>query len=179
MPFNQGGMQGGMQGGLFGPMGGSQNFGGGQMTDQELQMLLGQMQSQSPSGPTLPMYNPAPAGGPPSPQGVPGLGTTGIDPSMMASGSGGGLEGMDFGTQAGDQMGGMQDAIMSMGRQKAEEERIRKLLAASMGSGGNVPVRPATAGWLANPGSGHGMGGPSGMNTRINQTGAPMGYAPR
>ena len=141
------GNQGGMQGGLFGPMGGSQNFrGGGQFTDEELQMMLGQMQSQSPTGGSLPMYNPPPAGGPPSPQGVPGLGTTGIDPSMMAMGSGGGLDGMDFGTQAGDQMGGMQDAIMSMGRQKAEEERIAKLLLAAQGGGNTL-----TPGMYSNP----------------------------
>jgi len=73
MPFNQGGMNGGMQGGMpggmqggmtggmFGPSGGSQNFGGGQMTDRELQMLLGQLRSQSPTGGgiggTLPAYD--------------------------------------------------------------------------------------------------------------------------
>ena len=77
MPFNQGGMQGG----LFGPMGGSQNFGGGQMTDRELRMLLEQLRTQSPTGGaiggTLPAYDsPAPRGGPASPQGVPGLGDT-------------------------------------------------------------------------------------------------------
>ena len=162
----QGGMPGGMEGGMFGPMGGPQNFGGrGQMTDRELRMLLSQIgggASRGAVGGTLPMYDtPAPAGGPASPQGVPGLGTTGIDPNMIAQvgAAGGGLEGMDFGAQ-GDQMGGMQDAIMNMGRQKAEEERIRELLAAA-GGGGNVPVRPATAGWLANPTSGHGMGAPS------------------
>ena len=65
MPFNQGGMNGGMQGGMpggmqggmtggmFGPPGGSQNFdavgigsGGPTMTDQELQAMLGMLQSQ-------------------------------------------------------------------------------------------------------------------------------------
>ena len=155
-PFND------MQGGMFGPPGGTQNLGGGMgpMTDRDLQMLLGQLsRSQSPTGGaiggTLPAYDsPAPRGGP-APQGVPGLGTTGIDPSMISGGAGGGLQGMDFNTQAFDDgMGGMQDAITSMGRQKMEEERIRKLLEASMG-GGNVPVRPTTAGYLANPGSGH------------------------
>jgi hypothetical protein len=136
-------MQGGsgMQGGLFGPMSGPQNFGGrGQLTDQEMQMLLGQMQSQSPTGGSLPMYNSPSL----SPQEVPGLGSTGIDPNMLAGGASGGLQGMDFGPQAGDQMGGMQDAIMSMGRQKAEEERIAKLLAASMSgmSGGGSMQAP-------------------------------------
>ena len=158
-------MQGGsgMQGGLFGPMSGPQNFGGrGQLTDQEMQMLLGQMQSQSPTGGSLPMYKSPSL----SPQEVPGLGSTGIDPNMLAGGASGGLQGMDFGPQAGDQMGGMQDAIMSMGRQKAEEERIAKLLAASMGGGmggGNVPVRPTVAGYDGL--SGHG-GASFGNNAR-------------
>ena len=152
------GNQGGMQGGLFGPMGGSQNFrGGGQFTDEELQMILGQMQSQSPAGGSLPMYNPPPAGGPPSPQGVPRLGDTGIDPSMMASGSGGGLEGMDFGTQ-GDGMGGMQDAIMGIGRQKAEDERIRKLLEAAYRGGGSMGAGMGASGMQPSPGMGGGSG---------------------
>ena len=91
--------------------------------------------------------------------------------------AGGGLQGMDFGTQAVDEgMGGMQDAIMGIANQKAEDERIRKLLEASMG-GGNVPVRPKDPTYFG--GSGHGLSGPSGMNMRINQTGARMGYAPR
>ncbi len=132
-PFND------MQGGMFGPPGGTQNLGGGmgQMTDQELQMLLGQMRSGSQTRGTLPVYDsPAPAGGPASPQGVPGLRDSGIDPDMIAQvgAAGGGLQGMDFGPQ-GDQMGGMRDAIMSMGRQKAEEERIKKLLLAAQGGG--------------------------------------------
>ena len=161
-PFND------MQGGMFGPPGGTQNLGGGmgQMTDRDLQMLLGQLRSQSPTGGaiggTLPAYDsPAPRGGPAAPQGVPGLEDSGIDPNMIAQvgAAGGGLQGMDFNPQAaGDGMGGMQDAIMSMGRQKAEEERIRKILAeAGMGGGGNVPVRPTDPTYFG--GSGHGMGG--------------------
>ena len=161
-----------MQGGAFGPPGGTQNLGGGmgQMTDRELQMLLGQLRTegyrQSPTGGaiggTLPAYDsPAPRGGPPAPQGVPGLGTTGIDPNMIGGAAGGGLQGMDFGTQAVDEgVGSMQDAMMGIARQREDDERIRKLLAeAGMGGGGNVPVRPPTAGWLASPTSGHGMGG--------------------
>ena len=174
MPFNQGGMNGGMTGGVFGPPGGSQNFdavgigsGGPTMTDQELQAMLGMLQSQSPTGPTLPIYDmPAQL-----PQGTPSLGS-GINPSMMAGAPP--APPMDFGAQ--DIAGGMQEtqqALMNMGM----EERRRRLALAAQG-GGNVPVRPATAGWLANPTSGHGMSGPSGMNMRINQTGAGMGYVP-
>ena len=173
-PFND------MQGGMFGPPGGTQNLGGGmgQMTDRELQMLLGQLGSQSPTGGgiggTLPAYDsPAPRGGPAAPQGVPGLGDSGIDPSMIGGAAGGGLQGMDFGTQAVDEgMGGMQDAIMGIANQKAEDERIRKLLEAYRGGGsmggGNVPVRPATAGWLANPTSGHGSSAGWSPSTRQN-----------
>jgi len=147
-PFND------MQGGMFGPPGGTQNLGGPVMSDRELQMLLSQMRSQSPTGGalggTLPMYDtPAPAGGPASPQGVPGLGTTGIDPNMIAQvgAAGGGLQGMDFGAQ-GDPMGGMQDAIMSFGRQKAEDERLRRLFAEMAAQGGGMgggAVVPPTA----------------------------------
>jgi hypothetical protein len=185
-PFND------MQGGMFGPPGGTQNLGGGlgqdrPMTDRDLQMLLGQLsRSQSATGGgivgTLPAYDsPAPRGGPASPQGVPGIGDSGIDPSMIGGAAGGGLQGMDFGTQAVDEgMGGMQDAIMGIANQKAEDERIRKLLEAYRGGGmggGNVPVRPTDPTYRG--GSGHGMSGPSGMNMRINQTGAGMGYVPR
>ena len=162
-PFND------MQGGMFGPPGGTQNLGGGlgqdrPMTDRELQMLLGQMgqmRSQSPTGGaiggTFPAYDsPAPRGGPASPQGVPGIGDSGIDPNMIAQvgAAGGGLDKMNFGTQAVDQgMGGMQDAIMGIANQKAEDERIRKLLDAyrsggvgmgggSMGGGSGVQYAP-------------------------------------
>ena len=147
MPFNQGGMNGGMNGGMtsgmFGPPGGPQNFdavgigsGGPTMTDQELQAMLGMLQSQSPTGPTLPIYDmPAQL-----PQGTPSLGT-GIDPSMMAGAPP--APPTDFGVQ--DIAGGMQgtqQGLMNIGM----EERRRRLAQAAAG-GGNVPVRPATAGW--------------------------------
>ena len=176
MPFNQGGMQGGrqggmpggMEGGMFGPPGGPQNLGGSVMSDLELQKLLGQMgQRGGADVASLPIYDmPAQL-----PQGTPSLGS-GINPSMMAGAPP--APPMDFGAQ--DIAGGMQEtqqALMNMGM----EERRRRLALAAQG-GGNVPVRPATAGWLANPTSGHGMSGPSGMNMRINQTGAGMGYVP-
>ena len=145
MPFNQGGMNGGMTGGVFGPPGGSQNFdavgmSGPPMSDQALQALLGQIGSQSQMGPTFPIYDtPAPAGMPPAPQGVPGIGTTGIDPSMIAQvgAAGGGLQGMDFGPQG--EMRGMQQGLMNVGqgigRRRAEEERLRQLFLASQASG--------------------------------------------
>ena len=161
MPFNQGGMQGGMpggmpggmEGGMFGPPGGPQNLGGQVMSAQELMRMLQSFESQSPRGgsdmASLPIYDmPAQL-----PQGTPSLGTTGIDPSMMASAPP--APPMDFGVQ--DIAGGMQgtqQGLMNIGM----EERRRRLAQAAAG-GGNVPVRPATAGWLANPTSGHGMGG--------------------
>ena len=160
-PFND------MQGGMFGPPGGTQNLGGGlgqdrPMTDRDLQMLLGQLRTegyrQSPTGGaiggTLPAYDsPAPRGGPASPQGVPGLGDTGIDPSMIGGAAGGGLQGMDFGTQAVDEgMGNMQDAIMGIYRQNQEDERIRKLMLAARGGGVGMGA-----------GMGAGMGGGSGV----------------
>ena len=174
-PFND------MQGGMFGPPGGTQNLGGGmgQMTDRELQMLLGQLRTQSPTGGgiggTLPAYDsPAPRGGPAAPQGVPGLGDSGIDPNMIAQvgAAGGGLDKMNFGTQAVDQgMGGMQDAIMGIANQKAEDERIRKLLEAYRGGG--------SMGAGMGAGAMQGPIGQSGANTLASQTGARMGYAPR
>ena len=118
-----------MQGGMFGPMGGSQNIGGGQMSQKEWEMLLGSMQGNSP---TLPNYAPA---GTAQPQQVPGIGTTGIDPSMMRNTVGGGLDGIPM-TPQGDSMGGMQDAIMGFGQRQLEEERLRQLLMASRGGGG-------------------------------------------
>ena len=175
-PFND------MQGGMFGPPGGTQNLGGGlgqdrPMTDRDLQMLLGQLGSQSPTGGgiggTLPAYDsPAPRGGPAAPQGVPGLGDSGIDPSMIGGAAGGGLDKMNFGTQAVDQgMGGMQDAIMGIANQKAEDERIRKLLEAYRGGG--------SMGAGMGAGAMQGPIGQSGANTLASQTGARMGYAPR
>ena len=169
-PFND------MQGGMFGPPGGTQNLGGGmgQMTDRDLQMLLGELRTQSPTGGgiggTLPAYeSPAPRGGPAAPQGGPGLGDSGIDPSMIGGAAGGGLQGMDFGTQAVDEgMGGMQDAIMGIANQKAEDERIRKLLEAYRSGGVGMGA-----------GTMQGPVGQSGMNMLTSQAGAPMGYAPR
>jgi len=160
-----GGMQGGMTGGVFGPPGGSQNFdavgiGGPTMTDQELQAMLGMLQSQSPTGGALPIYDmPAQL-----PQGTPSLGTTGIDPSMMAGVPP--APPMDFGPQG--EMGGMQQGLMNVGqgigRRRAEEERLRQLFLASQGGGGM-----------------QGPTGQSGMKTLTSQAGAPMGsnFAPR
>ena len=155
-PFND------MQGGMFGPPGGTQNLGGGtgQMTDQELQMLLGQLRTQSPTGGgiggTLPAYDsPAPRGGPASPQGVPGIGDSGIDPNMIAQvgAAGGGLDKMNFGTQAVDQgMGNMQDAIMGIYRQNQEDERIRKLMLAAQGGGVGMGSAMGGGGYMNTPG---------------------------
>ena len=146
MPFNQGGMQGGMpggmtggmEGGMFGPPGGPQNLGGSVMSDLELQELLGQMGSlqQMPRGggsdvASLPIYDmPAQL-----PQGTPSLGTTGIDPAMIASAPP--APPMDFGTQAITDAGGMgQQALMNMGMQEImEKKRLERLRAAG---GGNV-----------------------------------------
>lgn len=123
-----------MQGGMFGPMGGSQNIGGGQMSQKEWEMLLGSMQGNSP---TLPNYAPA---GTAQPQQVPGIGTTGIDPSMMRNTVGGGLDGIPM-TPQGDSMGGMQDAIIGFGQRQLEEERLKQMLAMARGGGmaGTLP----------------------------------------
>jgi len=123
-----------MQGGMFGPMGGSQNIGGGQMSQKEWEMLLGSMQGNSP---TLPNYAPA---GTAQPQQVPGIGTTGIDPSMMRNTVGGGLDGIPM-TPQGDSMGGMQDAIMGFGQRQLEEEKLKQMLAMARGGGmaGTLP----------------------------------------
>ena len=142
MPFNQGGMNGGMNGGMtsgmFGPPGGPQNFdavgigsGGPTMTDQELQAMLGMLQSQSPTGPTLPIYDmPAQL-----PQGTPSLGT-GIDPSMITGPPP--PPPMDFGTQAITEGAGIgQDALMNMGIQELmEKKRLERLRAAGGGGSG-------------------------------------------
>jgi hypothetical protein len=160
-----------MQGGMFGPQGGLQNIrgglGGGQMSDRELQMLLGQMEqmrSQSPTGGALPNYDsPAPAGGPLAPQGVPGLRESGIDPDMMRGAAGGGLQGMNFGEQ--DIAGGMQDTqegLMSIARQNAQAQReaemLKRLLEAAGGTAGG------TAG---------GMGGAGGVGPWMQAAGGP------
>ena len=60
----------------------------------------------------------------------------------------------------------MQQALMNIGM----EERRRRLALAAQG-GGNVPVRPATAGWLADPTSGHGSSAGWSPSTR-------RGFAP-
>ena len=150
MPHNN------MQGGMFGPMGGSQNIGGmGQMSERELAMMLGSMQGNSPTGGRMPNYStPAP------PQQVPGIGTTGIDPSMMSNTVGGGLDGIPM-TPQGDSMGGMQDAIMSFGQRQLEEERLKRLFA---GAGGST-LTPGLAGSVGGGGftSLRGGTGPTGM----------------
>ena len=163
MPFNQGGMNGGMQGGMpggmtggvFGPPGGSQNFdavgiGSGEptMTDQELQAMLGMLQSQSPTRPTLPIYDmPAQL-----PQGTPSLGT-GIDPSMMAGAPP--APPMDFGVQ--DIAGGMQDtqqSLMNIGM----EERRRRLALAAQGGGMQGPTGFTPNNFASGLGNDAGMG---------------------
>jgi len=145
-----------MQGGMFGPMGGSQNIGGGQMSQKEWEMLLGSMQGNSP---TLPNYAPA---GTAQPQQVPGIGTTGIDPSMMRNTVGGGLDGIPM-TPQGDSMGGMQDAIMGFGQRQLEEEKLKQMLA--MARGGGSTLTPGLAGSVGGGGftSLRGGTGPTGM----------------
>ena len=137
MPYNNY-----MQGGMFGPLGGSQNIGGmGQLTDRDLQLIASQMGSpRADRGRAiLPNYgSPAPAGGPQGPPTVPGIGSTGIDPSMMAGAAEGGLQGINM-NPTGDSMGGMQDAIMDFGARKLEEERLRKLLATAGGGANTLP----------------------------------------
>jgi len=104
------------------------------MSQKEWEMLLGSMQGNSP---TLPNYAPA---GTAQPQQVPGIGTTGIDPSMMRNTVGGGLDGIPM-TPQGDSMGGMQDAIMGFGQRQLEEERLKQMLAMARGGGmaGTLP----------------------------------------
>ena len=165
MPYNNY-----MQGGMFGPLGGSQNMRGiGQLTDRDLQLIASQMGSLGADRDraVLPNYaSPAPAGGPQGPPRVPGIGTTGIDPSMMAGAAEGGLQGMNM-NPVGDSMGGMQDAIMDFGARKMEEERLRKMLAdAGSGTGNTLPP-----GLFSNPVASGGGGftsvrggtGPTGM----------------
>ena len=155
MPHNN------MQGGMFGAMGGSQNMGG--LSERELAMLLGSMQGNSPTGGRMPNYStPAP------PQQVPGIGTTGIDPSMMSNTVGGGLDGIPM-TPQGDSMGGMQNAIMNFGQDQLERERLKQLLMASRGGSGMAGTLPP--GLFSNPVASGGGGftsvrggtGPTGM----------------
>ena len=172
MPFNQGGMNGGMpggmEGGVFGPPGGPQNLGGSVMSDQELQMLLGQMGSLQPMPrgggsdvASLPIYDmPAQL-----PQGTPSLGTTGIDPSMITGVSP--TPPMDFGAQAITEGAGIgQQALMNMGIQEImEKKRLERLRAAGGGMGAGT------------------MQGPTGFTPNNFASGlgndARMGYVPR
>ena len=119
-------------------------------------MLLGSMQGNSP---TLPNYAPA---GTAQPQQVPGIGTTGIDPSMMRNTVGGGLDGIPM-TPQGDSMGGMQDAIMGFGQRQLEEEKLKQMLA--MARGGGSTLTPGLAGSVGGGGftSLRGGTGPTGM----------------
>ena len=132
-PQNIGGAIGGIGGGLGQNIGGGRGIGGAQVSDREMQAIIQQMlmQSQSPTGGALPVYdNPAPAGGPPAPQGVPGIGTSGVDPSMIGGGAGGGLQGMDFGAQdIASGTRGTQEGLMNLAMQQAEAKRLEKMLA--------------------------------------------------
>jgi len=123
-----------MQGGMFGPSGGPQGMGG--LTEQELRMVLGGQQGGI--GGQMPQYNQAPAGGPPPPQTIGGVGQ-GVDPSMIGGGAQGGLDGMDFGEGAiTGGMGQGQAALMGMAQQNMRDEEMAKMLAqmAAMQGGG-------------------------------------------
>ena len=124
-----------MQGGMFGPSGGPQGMGG--LTKEELRMVMG---ASSPGGigGQMPQYNQAPAGGPPPPQTIGGVGQ-GVDPSMIGGGAQGGLDGMDFGEGAiTGGMGQGQAALMGMAQQNMRDEEMAKMLAqmAAMQGGG-------------------------------------------
>ena len=123
-----------MQGGMFGPSGGPQGMGG--LTEQELRMVMGGQQGGI--GGQMPQYNQAPAGGPPPPQTIGGVGQ-GVDPSMIGGGAQGGLDGMDFGEGAiTGGMGQGQAALMGMAQQNMRDEEMAKMLAqmAAMQGGG-------------------------------------------
>ena len=123
-----------MQGGMFGPSGGPQGMGG--LTEQELRMVMGGQQGGI--GGQMPNYNQAPAGGPPPPQTIGGVGQ-GVDPSMIGGGAQGGLDGMDFGEGAiTGGMGQGQAALMGMAQQNMRDEEMAKMLAqmAAMQGGG-------------------------------------------
>ena len=127
-------MQNFMQGGMFGPSGGPQGMGG--LTEQELRMVMGGQQGGI--GGQMPQYNQAPAGGPPPPQTIGGVGQ-GVDPSMIGGGAQGGLDGMDFGEGAiTGGMGQGQAALMGMAQQNMRDEEMAKMLAqmAAMQGGG-------------------------------------------
>jgi hypothetical protein len=123
-----------MQGGMFGPSGGPQGMGG--LTEEELRMVMGGQQGGI--GGQMPQYNQAPAGGPPPPQTIGGVGQ-GVDPSMIGGGAQGGLDGMDFGEGAiTGGMGQGQAALMGMAQQNMRDEEMAKMLAqmAAMQGGG-------------------------------------------
>jgi hypothetical protein len=127
-------MQNFMQGGMFGPSGGPQGMGG--LTEQELRMVMGGQRGGI--GGQMPNYNQAPAGGPPPPQTIGGVGQ-GVDPSMIGGGAQGGLDGMDFGEGAiTGGMGQGQAALMGMAQQNMRDEEMAKMLAqmAAMQGGG-------------------------------------------
>ena len=128
---------------MFGPMGGSQNIGGGQMSQKEWEMLLGSMQGNSPTGTRLPNYAPA---GPAQPQQVPGIGTTGLDRQMLAGAAGGGLDGVNMNAPS-NPLGPMEDAIMNFGQSQLEEEKLKRMLA--MAGGGMASTLPP--GLFSNP----------------------------
>lgn len=125
-----------MQGGMFGPSGGPQGM--GQLTEQELMMLANSGRQGGQMSGQMPQYNQAPAGGPPPPQTIGGVGQ-GIDPGMMSGGAQGGLDGMDFGEGAiTGGMGQGQAALMGMAQQNMRDEEMAKMLAqmAAMQGGG-------------------------------------------
>lgn len=123
-----------MQGGMFGPSGGPQGMGG--LTEQELRMVMGGQQGGI--GGQMPQYNQAPAGGPPPPQTIGGVGQ-GVDPSMIGGGAQGGLDGMDFGEGAiTGGMGQGQAALMGMAQQNMRDEEMAKMLAQMAAMQGGV-----------------------------------------
>jgi len=129
-----------MQGGMFGPSGGPQGMGG--LTEQELRMVMGGQQGGI--GGQMPQYNQAPAGGPPPPQTIGGVGQ-GVDPSMIGGGAQGGLDGMDFGEGAiTGGMGQGQAALMGMAQQNMRDEEMAKMLAQMAAMQGGVAQAPSS-----------------------------------
>jgi hypothetical protein len=129
-----------MQGGMFGPSGGMQGMGG--LTEQELRMVMGGQQGGI--GGQMPQYNQAPAGGPPPPQTIGGVGQ-GVDPSMIGGGAQGGLDGMDFGEGAiTGGMGQGQAALMGMAQQNMRDEEMAKMLAQMAAMQGGVAQAPSS-----------------------------------
>ena len=126
-----------MQGGMFGPSGGPQGM--GQLTEQELMMLANSGRQGGQMSGQMPQYNQAPAGGPPPPQTIGGVGQ-GVDPSMMGGGAQGGLDGMDFGEGAiTGGMGQGQAALMGMAQQNMRDEEMAKMLSQMATMQGSVP----------------------------------------